>query len=368
MSGYARKDHCDRGLTSLLDPRRALSRHEPSAASGRDHATRPQSCSARTARTGPLRVFFAHLIAFAFAFPILAAAGSAHAIEPMNSAQSGDGCGSLEAQLVQRGEPRLRVELADCYARVGKAASAWSQYREAAVAARDLHAPDLESLARSRAKALEAQLSYVTVNTWKAQEVMVSQDGSPIDEGVLGTAIPLDPGSHVIAASAPGKRGWSKRIELGSHGDHVTVSVPVLPDDVSMSPDLTAVPAPLSRPATAPIVDSLQRALGLVAGAVGIAGVATGALFGVKAASDWSDTKEQCRAFPYCGEEGARLARQAKTSALISTIGFVTGAAGLSGGALLWFTAPRSNEPHERTTASTSLGVGVGNVQLRGSL
>jgi hypothetical protein len=85
-------------------------------------------------------------------------------------------------------------------------------------------------------------------------------------------------------------------------------------------------------------------------------------LFGVKAASDWSDTKSQCRAFPYCGEDGARLAKQAKASALISTIGFATGIAGLTGGALLWFTAPSA----EQTT--TSVGLGVGNVSVRGSM
>jgi hypothetical protein len=277
------------------------------------------------------------------------------------------GCESHEASLLKQplGTAALRVELAECYAQLGRSASAWAQYREAAAEAHEAASPELEALARSRAKALENDLSYVTVRTWKGQEVMVTQDGSPIDEAVLGTAIPLDPGAHTILASAPGKRGWSKRIELGSHGDHVQVSVPVLPDDVSLAPDLTAAPLPPPEPASAPVVDSLQRTLGLVAGALGIAGIATGTLFGVKAASDWSDTKEQCKAFPYCGEEGARLAQQAKTSALISTIGFATGIAGISGGALLWFTAPSASGSQE---TATTVGLGVGNVQVRGSL
>lgn len=293
----------------------------------------------------------------------LTASSVVRASEPTVQARSTGGCESLEAMLVMQPEPRLRVELAECYAQLGRSASAWAQYREAAAAAHDTTATELETLARSRAKALEAELSYVTVNTWKGQEVVVTQDGSPIDDTVLGTAIPLDPGSHVIAASAPGKRGWSRRIELGSHGDHVQVAVPVLPDDVSFSADLRTAPPALPEPASGVVGDSVQRTLGLIAGALGIAGVATGTLFGVKAAADWSDTKEQCKAFPYCGEEGARLAQQAKTSALISTIGFATGVAGLSGGALLWFTAPRTQE---RT--ATTVGVGVGNVTVRGSL
>jgi len=299
----------------------------------------------------------------------LAAASVARASEPSREVRpvgEPGGCESHEASLLKQAHPALRVELAECYAQLGRSASAWAQYREAAAEAHEAASPELEALARSRAKALENDLSYVTVRTWKGQEVMVTQDGSPIDEAVLGTAIPLDPGSHTILALAPGKRGWSKRIELGSHGDHVQVSVPVLPDDVNMGPDLTAAPLPPPEPVSAPVVDSVQRTLGLVAGALGIAGIATGTLFGVKAASDWSDTKEQCKAFPYCGEEGARLAQQAKTSALISTIGFATGIAGISGGALLWFTAPRAAGSQERT--ATTVGLGVGNVQVRGSL
>jgi hypothetical protein len=311
----------------------------------------------------------AHRCIVAASLLTLAAAQTARASEPTREARSGSGCTAYEAALAQRPDPRVRVELAECYAQLGRTASAWAQYREAAAAAREAGASDLEAAARGHAKRLEDQLSYVTVTAWKGQEVLVTQDGAPIDSAVLGTAIPVDPGSHVITASAPGKRGWSKRIELGSHGDHVTVSVPPLPDDVSLSPDLRE-PAPLPpEPVKTGTFDSVQRTLGLVVGALGIAGVATGTLFGVKAASDWSEAKKQCTDYPYCGEDGARLAKQAKASALISTIGFATGVAGLSGGALLWFTAPRK---HERTTAGTSspvrVGVGVGNVQLRGSL
>ena len=117
-------------------------------------------------------------------------------------------------------------------------------------------------------------------------------------------------------------------------------------------------------PAAAPVNNagegSVQRTLGIVAGAIGIAGVATGTLFGVKAASDWSEAKAQCQPYPYCGDEGARLAEDAKESALISTLSFATGILGLSGGALLYFTAEAPRAP--------ALSVGVGRVQLRGHL
>jgi serine/threonine-protein kinase len=259
----------------------------------------------------------------------------------------------------------LRSALAECYAQLGRTASAWAQFREAAAAAGDAGQAELAAQARARAKALEPELSYLTVSTWKGQQVLVTSDESPLDETVLGSAIPLDPGRHVIAASAPGKRAWSTAIMLGGHADHITVAVPVLPDDIDLLHDeLRAPPVATASPAetTGGSDGSVQRTLGLVAGAIGIAGVATGAVFGIKAASDWSDAKAQCRPYPYCGSEGARLAQDAQTSAMISNISFATGIAGLTGGALLWFTA-RDDEQK-----APELGVGVGRVMLRGPL
>lgn len=296
----------------------------------------------------------------------LSFSSTARASEPSSTgAREVRGCEALAASHAQQPEPSAQVELAECYAQVGRSATAWEHYREAARLSHAAGMPELESLARDRAKALESELSYVTVNTWRGQAVTVTQDGAPIDAAVLGTAIPLDPGSHTISATAPGKRGWSKRIELGTRGDHVTVAVPVLPDDARLTPELNAstTPPPPAAPAREGSASvSVQRTMAIVAGAIGIAGVATGTLFGVKAASDWSDTKDACKAFPYCGEEGARLGRQAKSSALISTVGFVTGVAGLSGGALLWFTS-RSSEQN-----ATQVGVGLGAVHVRGPL
>jgi hypothetical protein len=284
---------------------------------------------------------------------------------PMSGSQQHEACRELETRIVREPEPVLRLALAECYAQLGRTASAWAQFREAAATAREAGQPELQAQAHARAKALEPELSYMTVSTWKSQRVLVTSDDSPLDESVLGSAIALDPGRHLIAASAPGKRGWSKTIELGAHGDHITVSVPVLPDDIDLlHNELQAAPIASDPPDTSEASDggSVQRTLGLVAGAIGIAGVATGTVFGVKAASDWSDAKAQCNPYPYCGSEGARLAHEANTSAWVSNISFVAGIAGLTGGALLWFTADDEEQK------APELGVGVGRVTLRGRL
>jgi len=292
---------------------------------------------------------------------------SAHASEP-GSRPDRPGtraqCGALEAEAARQAEPEVRLELAECLVHAGLIASGWEQARLAADAARAAGYGALEASARARAKALEPELSYLTVTTWKGQQVLVTQDGAPLADAVLDTAVPVDPGRHVITATAPGKRSWTTRVDVSGRGDHVAVSVPVLPDDAQLQRELPGPPLSAAPADSEPRTGSVQRTLGIVAGAVGIAGVAAGTLFGLKAASDWSDAKSLCTRYPYCGEEGARLAREAKQSALISTIGFATGVAGLTGGVVLWFTA----EKPERKQNPTSVGVGLGRVLLRGSL
>src|SRR5437762_4686516 len=55
------------------------------------------------------------------------------------------------------------LNLALCYERQGKVASAWSTYRDAASAARTAGQADRENMARQRASALEPRLSRLTV-------------------------------------------------------------------------------------------------------------------------------------------------------------------------------------------------------------
>jgi hypothetical protein len=284
-------------------------------------------------------------------------------------------CSKFEAsQALDAGVGTL-LNLADCYEKSGKTASAWAQFRETISAARRSGSLERERIARQHVDALEPKLSYLTIVTWKGQEVNVTRDGVAVDSAVLGTAIPVDPGTHVISAAAPGKRSWSTTIKIGEQADRVSVSVPILPDEPNLAstaplanelqpPPSAAAPANPSNPGSA------QRWLAIIAAGVGVAGIATGTVFGIQAASSWSDAKSNCNPYPYCGGAGQRLAKDAKNSGTISTIGFVAGGVGLAAGVLLWFTAPpRATEtrPIARDASEPlAFDLGPGAVQMRG--
>src|SRR5262245_57607372 len=67
----------------------------------------------------------------------------------------------------QKLDPAVGTELnlADCYEKLGRTASAWAEFRSAASAAHTVGSKDREQLATDRAKALETKLSYLTITT-----------------------------------------------------------------------------------------------------------------------------------------------------------------------------------------------------------
>jgi hypothetical protein len=265
-------------------------------------------------------------------------------------------CPKLEAS--QKLDPGVgtMLNLADCHEKNGKTASAWAQFREAISAAHQAGSFEREEIARTRAHDLEAKLSYLTIETWKGQTVQVTRDDEPIDAAVLGTAIPVDPGSHVISASAAGKRSWSTTVKVGEAGDHVSVAVPILPDG---EPDSTGTFASGGNSGTKDAVaapSNTQRIVAVVVGGVGVVGLGIGTVFGLNAASKWSDAKASC---DHTCNDG--LADDAKSSATISTIGFAVGIAGIAGGLALWLTAPKSH-----SEAQATVSIGPGNVLVRG--
>jgi hypothetical protein len=280
-------------------------------------------------------------------------------------------CAKLEESRALDPAAGTLLTLADCYEKTGRTASAWSTFRETAAAARRTSDAERERIARDRAKDLQPSLSYLTVITWKGQDIEVARDGRRIDTALIGTAIPVDPGSHQIVASAPGKRSWSTKVNVRERSDRVTVSVPILAED----PTSAAAAPGFHRDAINTRTDDypmpeasgggVQRAFAIVAAALGVAGVATGTVFGLKAGSTMDEAKAQCTGpgFKYpnnCSDSSVRLSEDAVQSGQISTVGFIAGGAGIATFALLWLTAPSSSD------SSVSLAVAPLAVDLKG--
>src|SRR6185295_7502344 len=124
-------------------------------------------------------------------------------------------------------------------------------------------------------------------------------------------------GHVVIEASAPGWHTATKEMTLASGETHV---------DLALDKEEGAAPKPIF--VTAPVVEhggSVMRPAGLALGAVGLGGLALGAIFGGLAVAKRSDLNTLCPD-KSCDAAGASARSDAFTFATVSTIGFVSGA------------------------------------------
>ena len=217
-------------------------------------------------------------------------------------------CPKFEAS--QQLDPGLgtMLNLAECYEKTGRTASAWAEYREAIPLARAAGSKARQDLATERAQALQDRLSTLTIRAMSGEDpnvhLEVRRDGVALQEAELGSPIPVDPGEHVIEAAAPGKQPWSSKIQVGADAAKVAVEIPALQaaagspagGAATAAPAVTTTAGPSdAAPADKPASGSAMRTTGLVFGGVGVVGIGLGTFFGLQASSKWSDAKSKCR-------------------------------------------------------------------------
>ncbi|HYQ17289.1 MAG TPA: hypothetical protein VEQ58_16065 [Polyangiaceae bacterium] len=292
--------------------------------------------------------------------------------ELMASGRSADACPKLEES--QRLDPRsgTLINLARCYEDTQRFASAWSRYLEAATAAKSAGNTDRETVARQRAAALAPRLSKLIINaapTLKGlQGLEITRDGVLVGEPAWGVPLPSDGGEHVVMARAPGYRTFEARAIVGSSGQTISVDVP----------ELTALPKPAAppegaadptRPFEAPRHVVLQqspgmgatKAVAIVVGGLGLAGIGVGTTFGLISKSQHDTVVARCPITTECDSDAARTrAKDAWNNGNVATVGFIAGGVALATAITLWIVAPSSS-------SSTQVGLGLGTIQAKGS-
>ena len=228
------------------------------------------------------------------------------------------------------------MNLGQCYERNHQLASAWVTFTEAAKASAARHRDDWRSTALARVRALEPRLSYVLINVDerpRPEGFVVRRDTADVREPEWGTAIPVDAGTHVVVASANGRVSWSKKVDV-AEGVRVTVDVPTLEIArvVALAPTEIAPPRASPEPGrgTPPL-----RVAGVVALGLGAAGLVTGGVVGILAASAGKEADRACPSSPCSDRAGLDASSRAHGLATASTIGFVAGGALAIGGLAL---------------------------------
>jgi len=190
--------------------------------------------------------------------------------------------------------------LADCLERIGRTASAWARFLDVAAATKAAGQVERERVARWRAAVLEPRLCRMIVDVSSpARGLVVERDGIAIGQGSWGIAVPVDPGVHVVEATAPDRRKWSQSVTVPEAPTTVSVSVPELeaaPKEAPASPPAILVaPAP-AVPAPVASAEPVRRwSIPVVAlASVGAVALATGAVFAFQLQSENGEARALC--------------------------------------------------------------------------
>ncbi len=267
----------------------------------------------------------------------------------MDAADYAAACPKLaESQRLDPGNGTL-ARLATCHEKQGKIATAWSEFAELVTSAQRAGQADRERFARQRIAALEPRLSRLTVvvpaDVATTVGLVVHRDAIAVGVATWGVGVPVDPGDHVIEASAPGKQAWSSHVTIGAANDAQQVTLPALVSVEVQAPPIaaaqpTAVPAPTGDADPDSGHRSSQKTWGLVVGAAGIVGLGVGSYFGIQALSGSSQAKQACPDAACPTASAIQKNDDAKSDARVADVGFAVGAGALVAGSLLYFLAP----------------------------
>jgi hypothetical protein len=265
-------------------------------------------------------------------------------------------CGKFETSMKLFDQLGTRLNLADCFEKAGRTASAWAEFREAASLAAK-RGDRRARYARDRADTLQPKLITLAIVVPPASRLPgleVRRNGVAVPAELFDTTVPVDPGTYAIEAAAAGHKLWSSTVEAAAIGGDLRIEVPRLepvpevPEPAkikqSIANDKPAKPAPVAGEAGhEPAVDSGARRrrhlISYTVGGAGLAALGVGAVFGVMAHSKWNDAGGHC-AGDVCDATGIKINHDARSLGTTGTIIGGIGVAAVAAAIVVYLTAP----------------------------
>jgi len=277
------------------------------------------------------------------------------ALSMMDAKRYAEACALFEESQRLAPASGTLLNLADCYQQLGRLAKASETFAVAAESARLSGNVARQQVAQKRGEALAPRLAHVTVSVSNAVPgLSVTLDGVELPAKLWATPKAVDPGAHVVRATAPGHQAWE-------------ISVPALAEGASHTlaiPRLEPVAAPQLAPeATSEAAQSTDwQTVGAVTGAaVGAVAVVGGTLFGLESQSKHEESDRYCEGNDCTDQRGVDAMHDAIVAGNRATACFIVAGVGLGVAGVLWFVRPFDSADPE----PTQVGIGPGRIELR---
>jgi hypothetical protein len=246
--------------------------------------------------------------------------------------------------------PTLLLNLARANVGLGHFVSAQEDYNRVVRQGTTPGAPAVFVQAVEEAKkeidAVAPHLAAVTISVTGCSDPRVTIDDKPMSAAAIGVKKPVDPGTHVVKATAQGCKGGQASFTVAEAG--AAVAAITLEHDPMAAPPVDTVAAPVATP-VAPAADQPassfpSKTLAITSFAVGAAGLAFGAVTGVVALGKKSTLKNECKnPDGTCMPSAQADLDSYHTMGALSTVGFIVGGIGAAAGLVFLISAPKSS-------------------------
>lgn len=296
-------------------------------------------------------------------------------------------CEKFEASESQDVAVGTLLRLGDCYERTGRLASAWARFREASSLAQTQGMADRVRIANIRARSLAYRMGRLTIVAPQPLPAgfHLELDGVAVSSASFGAPLPVDAGTLVLRAAAPGFVPIERRVSVPSTDSaRVKVSLaPLQPDPalatggeprtlvVRLAPvAATPAPAPATRVAPRPAPEPKEdlgygtRVAGISLAALGGLGLATSGVMAIFAKKRDNASRQYCPEGDACTRHGVELRHEAGKLADAATISAAVGGGLLATGLIVYWAAPRAGE-REQLALQLEPEIGAGSATLR---
>jgi hypothetical protein len=293
------------------------------------------------------------------------------------------GCPALKSSFQLDPRPGTLFTLAECDLQWGKVASALASY-EQYLALYDRMSSEQKTRQAERARiasaeraSLESSVPRLSVRVPEGAPagVVIQRDDVVLGGPMLGAAIPVDPGEHVVRVRMPDGRVDEQRVALVGGEQRVVVARLPAPDEpAAPASSPVAAPAPLAtrpplsspEPSTVSGGHASRRRWIFAAGGVAlaggiVAGVAGGLALAKKSTAE-SDCTSQGSQAVCASQQGVDAGNAARGLANAETVALAVAGVGVVAALVLWLTEPhepRASAARGARLASLSSGVGV---------
>ena len=181
------------------------------------------------------------------------------------------GCIVLEQSYALRQRGDTLLNLAECHRRQGKTATAWREFDEAIRYAKEAAFSEAIRAAQAHRDELSKTLSELVIEAPVGADrpvgLTVTLDGTPLPEQQWGQTLYVDPGLHMVVATAPNHHSFSGSAEVEITGNRSVIVLKLLKLPEPPKPK----PPPPKPPPPPPRVEPELPIWALVVGGAGLA-------------------------------------------------------------------------------------------------